>query len=86
MRKLSDYDDMVDLPRPKLQHPRQPQDLRAAQFAPFAALVGFYEEVLKTEQGHLAKMDNETVVEIDEDAQGFDEAGFDAGCDGGEFE
>lgn len=71
MRKISEYDDIIDLPRPKLQHPRQSKEVRAAQFAPFAALVGFYEQVLNTEKGHLAAVENETVVEIDEDAQEF---------------
>ena len=71
MRKISEYDDIINLPRPKSRHPRQPIEVRAAQFAPFAALVGFYEKVLKTEKSHLAQVENEIVVEIDEDAQEF---------------
>ena len=35
------YDDMIDLPRPtSTKHPRMPMSDRAAQFSPFAALVG----------------------------------------------
>ncbi len=41
------YDDIIDLPHPVSQrHPQMPMELRAAQFAPFAALSG-YEEVLQ---------------------------------------
>ena len=35
------YDDMINLPHPtSAKHPRMPMANRAAQFAPFAALVG----------------------------------------------
>ena len=35
------YDDIIDLPRPaSARHPRMPMADRAAQFSPFAALVG----------------------------------------------
>ena len=35
------YDDIIDLPHPtSVRHPRMPMSDRAAQFSPFAALVG----------------------------------------------
>ena len=39
---MTEYDDLIDLehPEPKL-HARMPRAARAAQFAPFAALVGY---------------------------------------------
>lgn len=45
MRK---YDDIIDLPRPASKHPKLGDDSRAAQFSPFAALVGYDEQVKET--------------------------------------
>ena len=46
------YDDILHLPHPTSKtHPRMPRQDRAAQFSPFAALVG-YEDVI-TEAGRL---------------------------------
>lgn len=43
------YEDIINLPRPvQLNRPRMPQASRAAQFAPFAALVGYEESVRET--------------------------------------
>ncbi|NLL42902.1 MAG: YolD-like family protein [Firmicutes bacterium] len=43
------YKDIIDLPRPvRLNRPRMPQINRAAQFAPFAALVGHEAAVNET--------------------------------------
>ena len=42
------YDDIIDLLRPALKHPRMPRINRAAQFAPFAALTGHEEAVRET--------------------------------------
>ena len=43
------YEDIINLPRPvRLNRPRMPQASRAAQFAPFAALVGYEESVRET--------------------------------------
>ena len=43
------YDDIIDLPYPPERnddaHPRMPMEVRAAQFAPFAALTGLDEAV-----------------------------------------
>ncbi len=39
------YDDIIDLPHPEPIHPRMDPDARAAQFASFAALTGFEDEI-----------------------------------------
>ena len=42
-----EYDDIIHLPHPQsLRHPQMPVADRAAQFAPFSALVG-YDEIIK---------------------------------------
>lgn len=42
LQALFAYGDIIDLPaHVSTRHPRQPRDVRAAQFAPFAALTGF---------------------------------------------
>ena len=45
---MSKYDDIIDLPRPTSKHPKLGDDSRAAQFSPFAALVGYDEQVKET--------------------------------------
>ena len=43
------YADIMDLPHPVSEkHPPMPLANRAAQFAPFAALTGFHEEIERT--------------------------------------
>lgn len=43
------YSDMIELPHPVSSiHPPMPLKNRAAQFAPFAALVGFHEAIERT--------------------------------------
>lgn len=42
---ISKYEDMLDLPRPEPIQPRMSTVDRAAQFAPFAALTGFDDEI-----------------------------------------
>lgn len=39
-RNIHDYDDIINLSRPTSQRPRMSKSARAAQFAPYAALVG----------------------------------------------
>ena len=52
------YDDIIHLPHPtSARHPRMSIWQRAAQFAPFAALVGFDELIEKTAREHLKRMD-----------------------------
>lgn len=45
---ISKYEDMLDLPRPEPIRPRMSAVDRAAQFAPFAALTGFDDEIQET--------------------------------------
>ena len=48
-RDRSPYQDIIDLPHPvSKKHPRMSLLDRAAQFAPFAALTGFDDEVEKS--------------------------------------
>jgi hypothetical protein len=52
-RKIEQYADIIDLPRPEPRCcPRMPLEKRAAQFAPFAALTGYEEVVEKTARQH----------------------------------
>ena len=45
---MSKYDDIINLERPISKHPKLSIDSRAAQFAPFAALTGYDEQVKET--------------------------------------
>ncbi len=45
---MSKYDDIINLTRPISKHPKLSIDSRAAQFAPFAALAGYDEQVKET--------------------------------------
>ena len=55
---MKDYSDIIDLEHHKSEnYPRMPEEDRAAQFAPFAALVGFDELIEKTAREHLRRMD-----------------------------
>lgn len=48
-RRQDDYSDIIDLPHhTSLKHPRMAAEMRAAQFAPFAALTGFEETIEET--------------------------------------
>ncbi len=50
------YDDIINLEHPTSKiHPRMSMEERAAQFAPFAALVGYGEAIDETERCHLKK-------------------------------
>ena len=50
-QEIYKYKDMIDLPRPVSRtHPQMSVKVRAAQFAPFAALNGHYEAVRETER------------------------------------
>ena len=55
---MKDYSDIIDLEHHKSEnYPWMPEEDRAAQFAPFAALVGFDELIEKTASEHLRRMD-----------------------------
>ncbi|HAB94762.1 MAG TPA: hypothetical protein DCF49_08425 [Lachnospiraceae bacterium] len=44
-----DYSDIIDLPHhTSSRHPRMAEEMRAAQFAPFAALTGYEETIEET--------------------------------------
>ena len=45
---MTEYDDIIDLPRPKSQHEPMPMSDRAAQFSPFAALTGYGDAIDET--------------------------------------
>ena len=45
---MNNYDDIINLERPVSKHPHLSIDSRASQFAPFAALVGYDEQVKET--------------------------------------
>ena len=45
---MSEYDDIIDLPRPKSAHEPMPMGDRAAQFSPFAALTGYEDAIDET--------------------------------------
>ena len=50
-KEISAYDDIIYLPHPEpRKHPRMPIENRAAQFAPFAALTGFGDQIEETEK------------------------------------
>ena len=46
---IDDYSDIIDLEHPtSRKHPRMAAEMRAAQFAPFAALTGYDEAIEET--------------------------------------
>lgn len=45
---MSNYDDIINLERPKLKHERMSSMNRAAQFSPFSALTGYEESIIET--------------------------------------
>ena len=58
-RKIEQYTDIIDLPRPEPRCcPRMPLEKRAAQFAPFAALTGYDEVVEQTAKKHQESIEN----------------------------
>ena len=45
---MTEYDDIIDLPRPKSKHEPMPMSDRAAHFSPFAALTGYGDAIDET--------------------------------------
>lgn len=45
---MSKYDDIINLSRPKSKYPHINDASRAAQFSPFAALIGYDEQIKET--------------------------------------
>lgn len=67
----NDYSDIINLPRPiSKTRPRIPKSLRAAQFAPYAALVGRRDIIASDEQIAAKKddLDREITIELDPEA------------------
>lgn len=65
-----DYADIINLPRPiSKTHPRMSKSARAAQFAPYAALVGHRDIIAGEEQIAHTKtnIDHEITIELDPD-------------------
>ena len=66
------YDDILYLPHPEPQnHPRMSRRQRAAQFSPFAALVGYDEAIEETARLTDAEnlLDADRIAELDEALQ-----------------
>ena len=56
---MKDYSDIINLEHHKSEnYPWMPTEDRAAQFAPFAALVGFDELIEKTAREHLQRVES----------------------------
>lgn len=65
---MNNYDDIINCKRPTSHHhPSLSKDARAAQFAPYAALVGHKELISSDEADYLQQVDPEHIVipEID---------------------
>lgn len=51
---MNKYDDIINLSRPIINtHPRMSRDMRAAQFAPYAALTGHRDIVQQNEDNNI---------------------------------
>ena len=51
MNYTGEYDDIINLPHPiSKKHPRMSIKERSAQFAPFAALTGFEDDIKEVEK------------------------------------
>ena len=69
-RSLNDYSDIINLPRPiSKTRPRMDRNSRAAQFAPYAALVG-HRDIITNEENLAAtktNLDRDITIELDPD-------------------
>jgi len=64
-----DYGDMIDMPHHvSLRHPQAAMEARAAQFAPFAALTGYYDVIEETARltDESAELDEESISELND--------------------
>ena len=64
---MTEYDDIIDLPRPKSKHEPMPMSDRAAQFSPFAALTGYEDAIDET-----ARLTDERIELSDEERAELD--------------
>ena len=61
-----DYSDIINLEHHKSEnYPWMPDEDRAAQFAPFAALVGFSDIIRRTAEQHERKFETRNTTEFD---------------------
>ncbi len=67
-RTPEDYLDLLGKQRPRAKHPMSP-DARAAQFAPYAALVGYQDIIDTDEQNMQTKVDLDREILIDSDEE-----------------
>lgn len=59
--KKGKYDDIINLPHHVSKtHPQMSMETRAAQFAPFAALTGYEDEIDETVRKTEEKIENQT--------------------------
>ncbi len=57
------YDDIINLSRPVItNHPPMSRSARAAQFSPYAALVGHKDLITQTETDSLTQADPEHII------------------------
>lgn len=86
---MNKYDNIINHPHyePK-KHPRMSREMRAAQFAPYAALVGHAGAIKKTAK--FAELRSRRVIEpnlddamvLDDEMAGYDEMSMNAGMPG----
>ena len=86
---MNKYDDIINHPHyePK-SHPRMSREMRAAQFAPYAALTGHAGAIKKTAK--FAELRSRRVIEpnlddemiLDDEIAGYDEMSMNAGMPG----
>ena len=61
------YADILLHPHPESKkHPRMPRSARAAQFAPFAALTGYEDAIVKTQKQAVKRQEEGYYVPFDE--------------------
>ena len=67
---MKNYSDIINLPRPiSTNHPPMSRDKRAAQFAPYAALVGHKDIITQNEIDNLNSDDAQYQIVLDEEYQ-----------------
>lgn len=78
MTNTPDYSDIIDLPRPTSKnHPPLSIDARAAQFAPYAALVGHKDIIQANETSARQKVDLDREITLIPDSQELNAIGPD---------
>ena len=64
LKETNKYDDIIGLPHPtSKKHPRMAAIDRAAQFSPFAALMGYEKALEETKETAIEKVANEIETE-----------------------